>query len=443
MSLGLVALLAWTILLTACQASPATTTVTTAPTTSTSTTSTTADPRTEAERVYDELSPFVALAETEIGAGSAIVVGPELMVTNLHVVWPYNEVSLTFPNGDVFSGEVVAIDSILDVAVLEVPGLDLEAPPVDDGARLRVGSTCYLIGYPLAPGPGEPTIARGLLSSPRTSEHLEVEFLVTDATIESGQSGGMVASAEGVLGMSGYSVGTLAVALSMPDILELVEARGSSFDLIGAGDRRFPSLTDGQLSHSGQIRSTADEWAFLADVTDVESFEIESTVGTDLRVLAGGGTFGFPRDPERLPHAMEAEVTAPGPYLVVVSGPPEAVFDLTSSVPLVLLTEPDDGKTLTAGDSVVGVADFIGDLDWFRFELAAREQITITGESGSVGVTLILDELDGEISPVAIGEPGITIPAVSKVVFTSPEGGTYLLVVDTMFHPGGYLLTVK
>ena len=433
--------MALTIQLAACQASPATTTITA---TTTTTTATTVDPRTEAEQVYDELSPLVALAETEIGSGSAMVVGPGLMVTNLHVVWPYDEVTLTFQDGGVFIGAVVATDPILDLAVLEVTDLDLKAPLVGDPTRLRVGSTAYLIGFPLAPGPGEPTITRGLLSSPRTSEHLAVTFLVTDATIESGQSGGMLASADGeMLGMSGFSVGTLAVALSMPDVLERVEARRNGFDLVGAGDRRFPSMTDGALTHSGQIRTAADELVFLADVAGVDSFAIESTEGTDARVLAGGGTYGLARDPELELHVVDALIDAPEPYLVVISGPEATAFDLESSVPLVPVLEPDDGQSLRAGDSVLGVADFVGDLDWFLLELTARDQVTITAEGGSIGVTLILDELDGEISPVAIGEPQATIPVLSEIVFTSPEAATYLLVVDTMFHPGGYALTVE
>lgn len=433
-------------MLIACSPAPAITTTLPTSTTLPPTTEppTTIDPRTEAQRVYDLLSPYVALVETEIASGSAMVVGPERMVTNFHVAWPYQVLSVTFADGTSFEAEVLSVDSVMDIAVLSVPGLELEAPPLGDPSQIRNGSNGYLVGYPLAPGPGEPTITLGLLSSPRVAEELEVTFLITDATIESGQSGGILASSNGeVLGMTGFSVGSLAVALALEDVLERVEAAGDEYDLGGAGDRRFPERGEGATEQQGAIRSTPDEWVYLAAVEGVDSFTLEATEGMDVRVMAAGGVLGLPPGPDRIPHSLEAPVDAPGPYLVVVSGPSDNEFNLTSSVPLLHLPDPDDGLTLAPGDRIVAAADFVGDLDWFLLDLAEDQEIRVRAEGGSVGVVLIIDETDGEISPLAVAQPKPAVPVVTEVEYTADETATYLLVVDTLFHPGGYVLTVE
>jgi S1-C subfamily serine protease len=78
--------------------------------------------------------------------GSGWVAGPELVVTNAHVVAGEDDTSVTPPDGDALDAEAVHYDPGNDLAVLRVPGLALQALPlVGEPAK---GTSAAVLGYP-------------------------------------------------------------------------------------------------------------------------------------------------------------------------------------------------------------------------------------------------------------------------------------------------------
>ena len=137
--------------------------------------------------VYNRVAPSVAFIETPIATGSGVLIEGGYVVTNHHVIWPFESVDVTFPDDFKLHVPVAAWDPLADIAVLGP--LDAPVPPplqLQDGESLPIGSELYLVGYPA----GQATITRGILSGVREWEQLGMTYFQTDAAITGGQSGG-------------------------------------------------------------------------------------------------------------------------------------------------------------------------------------------------------------------------------------------------------------
>ena len=69
--------------------------------------------------VYALVSPSIPFIETPTGTGSGVLIEGGYVVTNYHVVWPYQAVWVVFPDDQVLQNvPVVGWDSMADLAVL-------------------------------------------------------------------------------------------------------------------------------------------------------------------------------------------------------------------------------------------------------------------------------------------------------------------------------------
>lgn len=135
--------------------------------------------------------------------GSGVVIAPERVVTNAHVVAGVDEPTVQVGGrGDRVAARVVIFDPKRDLAVLAVPGLG--APSVDRGASLGRGDAAVVAGFPLG-GPLrlEPArvrstlVARGndIYGNPGVSR----EVYSLRATVRQGNSGGPLLTPRGDL----------------------------------------------------------------------------------------------------------------------------------------------------------------------------------------------------------------------------------------------------
>ena len=117
-----------------------------------------------ATEVYALVAPTIVFIETPSGTGSGVLIDGGYIVTNRHVVWPYESVWATFPDGTWFEDvPVIGWDALSDLAVLGP--VDIPVAPVElaDGEGLAPGSELYLVGYPAETEAfPEPTITRGI-----------------------------------------------------------------------------------------------------------------------------------------------------------------------------------------------------------------------------------------------------------------------------------------
>ena len=85
-------------------------------------------------------------------------------MTNAHVVWPFNEVRVVFPDGAEFLDVPVhGSDLMADVAVLGPIDAPAAPLPLVNGEDQAIGADTYLIGYPAEVDEFPlPAITRGL-----------------------------------------------------------------------------------------------------------------------------------------------------------------------------------------------------------------------------------------------------------------------------------------
>jgi len=203
--------------------------------------------------IYSRVSPSVAYIQTPVGTGSGVLIDGGFVVTNAHVVWPFREVRVVFPDGSEFIGAPVFNSDLMgDLAVIGPIQTEVDPLPLMDGEDISIGSDLFLIGYPaeLEDFP-QPTITRGILSRLREWESIGITYLQTDASIAGGQSGGVLVSKHGeVVGISGFSFSEamFGLAASTADVGPRVARLIAGDDISGLGERNLPSA-EGKLDY--------------------------------------------------------------------------------------------------------------------------------------------------------------------------------------------------
>ncbi len=138
--------------------------------------------------------------KVKIGGGSGFIVHPDgLVLTNKHVVFdPDADYTVIMTDEKEYSGKVVSMDPINDIAVVKISAKDLPTVRLGNSSKLEPGQTVIAIGNAL--GLFSNTVSKGIISglSRKISaslgqggqmEHLR-GVLQTDVAINQGNSGG-------------------------------------------------------------------------------------------------------------------------------------------------------------------------------------------------------------------------------------------------------------
>ncbi len=128
-----------------------------------------------------------------IGSGF-IINGDGLVLTNSHVVFGRQVITVTLDNGQRTRAKLLGADPLLDLAVLRIP-VPPEGHPkaaLGDSDAVRIGEEVVAIGNPLGL---EQTLTRGVVSGvnrmlPESPMSLMLPLIQTDAPINPGNSGG-------------------------------------------------------------------------------------------------------------------------------------------------------------------------------------------------------------------------------------------------------------
>lgn len=163
----------------------------------------------------------------EIGGGSGFFVSADgLIVTNKHVV-DQKDVSYTvFTNdGEKHEAKVVALDPVLDIALIKIEGSGFPYLTLGDSDKLEVGQSVIAIGNAL--GEFRNTVSVGVVSglarsitagdNSGASELLD-QVIQTDAAINPGNSGGPLLNLSGqVIGVNvAIAAGSQNVGFALP-----------------------------------------------------------------------------------------------------------------------------------------------------------------------------------------------------------------------------------
>lgn len=143
--------------------------------------------------------------QKQAGQGSGFITRSNgLIFTNAHVVAGADEVSVTLPDGQSYSGRVLGGDPLTDVAVVKVVAEKLPVAVLGDSELIKPGEWAIAIGNPLGLNN---TVTAGIISAvDRTNalgEGQRVPYIQTDAAVNPGNSGGPLINSSGqVIGIN-------------------------------------------------------------------------------------------------------------------------------------------------------------------------------------------------------------------------------------------------
>lgn len=145
-----------------------------------------------------------------VGSG-CILNSKGYIITNHHVVGnEKSEVYVTLYGGDVVKGSVLWSNSNLDLAVVKVSVAGLPAANMGDSDNLRIGEKAIAIGNPLGfdfQGTLTSGVVSGLNRSIEVNGVYMEDLIQTDASINSGNSGGPLMNGKGeVIGINTVKV---------------------------------------------------------------------------------------------------------------------------------------------------------------------------------------------------------------------------------------------
>lgn len=134
-----------------------------------------------------------------LGSGVIVDAGQGFIVTNEHVVRDAQEITVSLHDGRSLEATLVGADPNTDIAVIQVRSENLTSALLADSELLRVGDFVVAIGNPFGLGH---TATSGIVSALGRSglgiEDYE-DFIQTDASINTGNSGGALVNLRGEL----------------------------------------------------------------------------------------------------------------------------------------------------------------------------------------------------------------------------------------------------
>lgn len=148
----------------------------------------------------------------QTATGTGVIMSEDgYIITNAHVVSGANTLSVVFTDEDKTSikAEMVGIDSQTDLAVIKINKKNLTPAEFGKSSELQVGEIAIAIGNPLGFELAG-SVTSGIISAldrTLTIEDQEMNLIQTDASINSGNSGGALVNAYGqVIGITSAKV---------------------------------------------------------------------------------------------------------------------------------------------------------------------------------------------------------------------------------------------
>lgn len=223
-------------------------------------------------------SPTVEEQQIEQDIGSGFVISSDgLVVTNKHVVADNEaEYKVISKDDKEYVVEKIYRDPTLDIAILQVKGMDIKPLPMGDSDKLKVGQFVIAIGTAL--GEFRNTVTTGVVSGlgrgitagdqlGYSTEQLD-NVIQTDAAVNPGNSGGPLLNSAGqVIGVNVATAGG-ADNISFAIPINIIKEAIDNFNKTGKFERAFLGVQYKMISRDLAILNEIPEGAYLVTVVE-------------------------------------------------------------------------------------------------------------------------------------------------------------------------------
>jgi S1-C subfamily serine protease len=172
-----------------------------------------------AQSVLPSVASVAVRSRRGNGGGSASVITPDgYLLTSAHVVAGTRSAEVAFADGTTVAADIAGRDELSDLAVLKARGAVPEPVTMGRAEDLQVGQLVVAIGNPLGlAGSVTAGIVSGLgRSLPTKSGRVVDEVIQTDAALNPGNSGGVLADGRGRMVGVNTAVAGVGLGLAVP-----------------------------------------------------------------------------------------------------------------------------------------------------------------------------------------------------------------------------------
>jgi S1-C subfamily serine protease len=159
------------------------------------------------------------------GHGSGFIISEEgHIITNYHVVVGAEELTIIMNDGSKYPAEILRVSKVSDLALVKIEQNGLLPFSIGNQETYDIGSDVFAVGTPNTEDLSQ-TVSKGIISGIRKTE-LGSVVIQTDASVNSGNSGGALITPEGtVLGivtakLSGFGVEGVSFSIPSTEISE-------------------------------------------------------------------------------------------------------------------------------------------------------------------------------------------------------------------------------
>lgn len=199
------------------------------------------DLKTAINNVYESVVYIEVSGDRTSSSGSGFVYKTDdkygYILTNYHVIESGKKFRVTFNDGTEIDAEYVNGDEYYDIAILKIAKDKIKnVATIGDSSTLELGDTVFTVGAPLGKD-YMGTITKGIVSGINrmvsvslTSGSYLMEVIQTDASINSGNSGGPICNIKGeVIGITsskliGSGVEGMGFAIPMNSVMEIISS---------------------------------------------------------------------------------------------------------------------------------------------------------------------------------------------------------------------------
>jgi len=254
--------------------------------------------------------PFRSRNRMATTVGSGLIISEDgLILTNSHLVFTHQTISVTLDDGRMVPAELVGADPLLDLAVLKIqpPSKGLPGISFGDSDKIEIGEVVLAIGNPFGL---EQTLTMGVISGinrtlPTAPMTLRLPLIQTDAAINPGNSGGPLVNRCGeVIGLNTAMLGRaenigFAVPINVAKrfLPQLIEKGRVIRPWVGVGGKYIQKelgeiinipMVDGFLVETIDPGSPAERAGLLQGYLPVTIGGAEFLFGGDI-IIAGNG----------------------------------------------------------------------------------------------------------------------------------------------------------